>query len=433
MALTLQNGAKNDAKIFRVVRMISVVIFKKEDHTLTVNFVLSFVCHLHTPVSPTPPHMLPTTASSPKQQTPVYDALIAPERIQALSNCDRYLLTYQQDSFLLVFRTRGRNVKMIVLPLAALILWDLFWGLFLITYHDPLRIRDQLQSLEATITPILTPVSFLLVFRLGRAGVRYWDARAALGKTVEVCRTMASTALAGLRPSSFSSSKTGDDSKEQQRRRQLLADDFVRWIAVMPVATKNFLRPWEGELTSCHRANEIGEVLIDGDKREFLASKGTTIYAPVLVLNRLRQLAREAAQETCEQNVALSAVLLRQLNEQIDTLTGAWGAMERINGTPLPFVYVVHLRTFLLLYLLLWHMEAIASGGWPSLLPLQLASWGLLGIEAAAVECERPFQWHSNHLALGKAGIVVAQNLAQTYYNLGWEVRKDVIVDEQVA
>ena len=40
-------------------------------------------------------------------------------------------------------------------------------------------------------------------------------------------------------------------------------------------------------------------------------------------------------------------MIFRNLSEHIDTLTGAWGAMERINATPLPFAYVVHLRTFL--------------------------------------------------------------------------------------
>lgn len=71
-----------------------------------------------------------------------------------------------------------------------------------------------------------------------------------------------------------------------------------------------------------------------------------------------------------------------------------------------------------MLYLFLWHTEAIASEGWIALVPLLLASWGLLGIEAASVECERPFHWHSNHLALGKACLVVARNVAQTME--GW-------------
>jgi len=42
-----------------------------------------------------------------------------------------------------------------------------------------------------------------------------------------------------------------------------------------------------------------------------------------------------------------------------------------------------------------------------------LASFALLGIEAAAVECERPFRGTTNHLALGKMCVVVARNVAQ--------------------
>ena len=41
-------------------------------------------------------------------------------------------------------------------------------------------------------------------------------------------------------------------------------------------------------------------------------------------------------------------------------------------------------------------------------------SWALLGIQAASVECERPFRWDANHLALGRMGVVVSQNVGQT-------------------
>ena len=45
----------------------------------------------------------------------------------------------------------------------------------------------------------------------------------------------------------------------------------------------------------------------------------------------------------------------------VDDLTGAWGAMERIGNTPLPFAYVAHLRTTLVLYLGLWRARAAES------------------------------------------------------------------------
>jgi ion channel-forming bestrophin family protein len=369
----------------------------------------------------------PTT----ERRRPLYDALLDPDRISALQECDQRLLSYDPESFWLVFRLRGRNFSMIVLPLLALVLWDVFWGLLLLTYDDPWGVASYIQRMEELITPILTPVSFLMVFRLGRAAVRYWDARTAMGQMVEICRTTASSVLTvGWRQSTRytgtgSSSANTSNCETQQSRQQELAEEITRWIAVFPLAVKNFLRPWE---ETCHRGREVGDVLHPEDRDEFLNTKGDLLFPPILVLNRMRQLSYQMVYSSMDGSVssnmlqhqaAMSGAILRQLNEEIDILTGAWGAMERINATPLPFVYVVHLRTFLLLYLFLWHMEAIASGGWIAILPLQLASWGLLGIEAAAVECERPFQRNSNHLALGKAGIVVARNLAQTWQNSG--------------
>lgn len=42
----------------------------------------------------------------------------------------------------------------------------------------------------------------------------------------------------------------------------------------------------------------------------------------------------------------------------------------------------------------------------------------LLGIEAAAVECERPFSYRPNHLTLGRACALIAENVAQTLSDL---------------
>jgi len=88
--------------------------------------------------------------------------------------------------------------------------------------------------------------------------------------------------------------------------------------------------------------------------------------------------------------------------------------MERIGNTPLPFAYVAHLRTTLVLYLGLWYVSMLSRFG-PVVLPgLLLTSWALLGIEAAAVECSSPFQRKPNHLRLGRACSEVAQCVAQT-------------------
>jgi len=356
-----------------------------------------------------------SSSSSARIRT-IYHALKSPDRLKALADCDKNLLSYDPSSFLLIFRVRGRHFGLIAPPLFALLLWDIGWALYLVTFQDPLAMSPTIQSMNDLISPLLTPVSFLLVFRLGRAAVRFWDSRSAIGKIVEICRTLASTALVGCRPHPRYDPSMASTIRLKQHQLHL-AENFIRWIAVFPMAAKNFLRPFEG--LQCCRSREVGEVLSAKDKAEFLGTGGDQ-FAPILVLNRLRQLVYEVSSSYPQEKAALGAALFRQLNENLDTLTGAWGAMERINGTPLPFVYVVHLRTFMLLYLFLWHVQAIASSGWIALLPLLLTSWGLLGVEAAAVECERPFQWQGNHLALGRACIVVSNNLAQTMANMPW-------------
>ena len=193
---------------------------------------------------------------------------------------------------------------------------------------------------------------------------------------------------------------------------------------------EHFLRPESPEQSSivCWKSTstetpgfDIGNLLSVDETKELLDSS----YQPIFVLNKLRALAWDfgggAGSGAGEKGDSLKqAMLYKQWNEHIDTLTAAWGAMERINGTPLPFVYVVHLRTFLILYLILWRLEVVALNGWISIPPLIVASWGLLGIEAAAVECERPFHWSRNHLPLGKMCTVVSMNVHQTLQEHRW-------------
>lgn len=329
------------------------------------------------------------------------DIILDKTRIDALLASDSNVINYEPSSFFIIFQIRGRNLPMILLPLSALLAWDIFWA---IAFSGPLQgIRDKIVSQDnLIIAPLLTPVSFLLVFRLGRAAVRFWDARAAAGKVVEICRVLVSTTSV-MTPSCPSA----------------LKDEFARWICVFPVAVKNFLRPdtrdgWAEAAIVNKRRLEIGQLLPEKDAEAIIRPESGH-FEPILVLNRLRGLAYEASLKAPQ---TMATGVYRQLNEEIDTLTGAWGAMERINSTPLPFVYVVHLRTFLMLYLCLWHLDSIARNGWISVFNLMIASWALLGLEAASVECERPFRWSTNHLPLGKMCVVVARNVAQTIKNV---------------
>ena len=329
------------------------------------------------------------------------DGILQGQRLEALLACDANVVSYDPDEFFsVVFRCRGRNSNLIAKPLAIFVLWSAAWGIF---FEVVPTARGQVSDADL-ISPLLTPVSFLLVFRLGRAAVRYWDARAAAGKLVETCRTLASTGIVGC---------NHDVS---------IQCDIARWACVMPVVVKSFVRPVP--LQHCHmdapallayKRHELGGLLTDDEASRVLDDNS---YGPIAALTSLRAVAVRAAAAPPDGcgglTAAARAQLYKHLNEQIDTLTGAWGAMERVNATPLPFAYVAHLRTFLLLYLHLWAVEALARHAWASVPVILLASFALLGIEAAAVDCERPFRGTTNHLALGKMCVVVARNVAQT-------------------
>ena len=336
-------------------------------------------------------------------RSPVIDSILCPDRLNALLACDITVLAYDPRQWNIVLTLRGRNMQMIAVPLALLTLWGVFW-IILLSYDQFSHVRDTIGELEGLISPLLVPVSFLLVFRLGRAAVRYWAARKAVGKIVEMCRVFISTV-------SVACVDTEDKS---------LLDDIARWACVFPVAVKNFLQPstrkgWDSDALIKKRRFEIGSLLSNEEANEVLDTSDNNL-GPILVLNKLRRFVWELTLRRSEKSggACQRDMLYQQLNVHLDTLTGAWGACERINGTPLPLVYVVHLRTFLLLYLILWQMEAAANHGWVALPTVFAASWGLLGIEAAAVECERPFQWHGNHLPLGKMCVVSSRNIAQS-------------------
>ena len=356
----------------------------------------------------------------------VEDILLYPPRLKTLLACDSKIIPpseHRRKSFGMVMKIGGRNMSMIAMPLTCLLIWDVIWVIAFTLQKPSQKAKDLSTKLGGLVSPLLVPVSFLLVFRLGRTAVRFWDARAAVGKVIIVCRNLMSTVAAAYINS-------------QSHHHNELVKEFSRWLCVFPISVKNYVRPsaregWNEEQRQNKRRFEIGLLLDEKDTNDVVNVKQDQgELGPVLVVDNLRRVAFELS--VSEGNESVRTAFYRQVNEQLDVLTDAWGAIERINLTPLPFVYVVHLRTFLLLYLAFWHLESLSKiyfsdentmeeSLWiiGATLPfLFFESWSLLGIEAASVECEKPFGWQSNHLAMGKMCVLITQNVAQTLKNL---------------
>ncbi|HRE82501.1 MAG TPA: bestrophin family ion channel, partial [Opitutaceae bacterium] len=87
------------------------------------------------------------------------------------------------------------------------------------------------------------------------------------------------------------------------------------------------------------------------------------------------------------------------------------GECERIQNTPLPFAYVVHLRRALVLYLLTLPFALVDTFGWTTVLYTFLISYTLLGIDEIGVEIENPFGTDHNDLPLEHICDVVRRDL----------------------
>jgi hypothetical protein len=103
-------------------------------------------------------------------------SLLCPFRLTALEAADATPVTYDKYSFFAdILVIRGRNLKMLIAPLASLFLWGLGWQLFFFFGSKSESAQEYLVSIETLVEPLITPLAFLLVFRLGRAAVRYWE------------------------------------------------------------------------------------------------------------------------------------------------------------------------------------------------------------------------------------------------------------------
>jgi putative membrane protein len=88
------------------------------------------------------------------------------------------------------------------------------------------------------------------------------------------------------------------------------------------------------------------------------------------------------------------------LDQNVVALIDAVGGCERIRKTPLPFLYVVHLRRALVIYCFSLPFALVDTFGWATVLDVALVAYTYFGIEEIGVEIEGPFGHDENDLPL---------------------------------
>lgn len=96
----------------------------------------------------------------------------------------------------------------------------------------------------------------------------------------------------------------------------------------------------------------------------------------------------------------LSELQLQSLDRNLDRLTDASGACERIANTPIPYTYRVLMNRTVMVYCLLLPVGLSTSIGWVTVLVAPFIAYTFLALDVIGEQIEEPFGKEPNDLAL---------------------------------
>jgi ion channel-forming bestrophin family protein len=218
-------------------------------------------------------------------------------------------------------------------------------------------------------------IGFLIVFRMNASNLRYWEGRTLWGATINASRNLVRMGA--------EYTKTGSE----------LAARVTAYVICV-----------RRSLQGMRDSREADIYLTDEQSRQVQEFGNTPTGAAALVSEWIHE--RYRAGE-------IDIIVLRMLEEQMSKLVDAQGGCERIQKTPLPFVYVTMIKQIMLVYLLTLPVILCARCGWWSPVLLGIISLGLLGMEEASVEIEDPFGADLNCLDMTAYTLTIARDVGQ--------------------
>ncbi len=227
-------------------------------------------------------------------------------------------------------------------------------------------------------------LSLLLVFRTNTAYERFWEGRKAWGTLVNTTRNTARTLWIAVQE------KTPQDKLDKIANLKLLV--------AFALCVKLHLRhlPINQELepfTSPEQFHKLQQM-----------------HNPALqVAFWLGDYAQKQHDRGC-----LNVYLLNLIHEQVSILVDVLGICERIQKTPIPVAYSIHLKQILLVYSIFLPFQLVDAFGWMTGLATTMVTFVLLGIEEIAEEIEDPFGTDPNDLPLDQ----ICQNIDRNLQDL---------------
>lgn len=276
------------------------------------------------------------------------------------------------------FALRG-SITPHVLPQVSvfgLIAFAIAWGSAQIESRTGIKIGLEVAPLEIAGAAL----GLLLILRTNSGYDRWWEARKLWGGIVNQSRNLAISGVAyGPRDRQWHS-------------------QFVKWAAVFPHIARNSLR---GEPP----AADV-ERLLGAEESRRIAQSG---HMPSYVALRFAGMLKEA-----RESLQLDGFSYLQIDKERASLIDHIGACERILKTPLPLVYSIKIRRFIMLFLLTLPFALLhrMQGDWLIPLVTILVGYPLISLDQIGVELQSPFsKANLGHLPLDEISANIERNV----------------------
>jgi putative membrane protein len=209
-------------------------------------------------------------------------------------------------------------------------------------------------------------LGLLLVFRTNASYDRFWEGRRLWGAIVNECRNLSRL------------SRTWMYADKQ------LANEVSEWITVYPWMVLHRLR-------GTHQ-KEMSRWELDPAKLSAVFQSKAAALEVARMLSQLFLQGRDRG--------LLSDLQLVSAETSVQRLVDCLGGCERIQNTPMPFAYMVHLRRALIVYCFTLPFALWDKFHWGTTITVLLISYVMFGIEEIGVEIENPFGVDENDLPL---------------------------------
>ncbi|WP_024296828.1 bestrophin family protein [Methylomicrobium lacus] len=220
----------------------------------------------------------------------------------------------------------------------------------------------------------------VLVFRTNAGYDRWWEARKLWGGIVNASRNILLAAL-----------NYGPDGAVWRR-------EITYWAIAFAFACKESLR-------QSQNFDELKDLLSTQQIQELQAAQ----HMPSFAAGKIARLFDQAYRRH-----DINETVFKELERQRTYLIDCLGGCERILKTPMPLVYAIKVRRFILIFLLLLPFSLIEKAGLNSVFIFLLVAYPLLSLDRIGFELQYPFSTNSlSHLPLhGICNTIKANGLA---------------------